>query len=368
MRVCDALLPELARSFHVSTGTAAHTVSYFVIAYGVLQLVYGTLGDRYGKQRLVAVAVLLSALINAALVFSPSIQIMSLQRGLAGAAAAGIIPLCMAHIGDSVAYEERQEILARFMSATIMGMICGQWMGGLFADTIGWKAAFAVLVLVFGGSFWLMRRSLKGSPPAYQGLQGTAGGFTRQIPLVLGVSWARTVLLFALLEGALVYSAIVFIPSFLHEQFQLPLTMAGAIVALYGVGGLGYTFFARRLLGRFGEHGLARLGGLMIGVGFALLVAGPHWVWSLPACMLSGFGFYMLHNTLQANATQMVPHARGTAVALFACSLFLGQSAGIGAAASFIDSLGLRAILGTCMAALPVLGMAFGLALAKKPH
>lgn len=180
------------------------------------------------------------------------------------------------------------------------------------------------------------------------------------------LTWARQVLLYALLEGALVFSAIVFIPSYLHQRFNLPLTAAGAIVALYGIGGLGYTLFARRLLGRFGEHGLSRLGGLMIGLGFVLLVTGSHWAWSLPACLISGFGFYMLHNTLQANATQMAPQARGTAVALFACSLFLGQSLGIGAASSLIDSVGLQAVFSVSMISLPVLGYAFAWALKNK--
>ena len=40
-----------------------------------------------------------------------------------------------------------------------------------------------------------------------------------------------------------------------------------------------------------------------------------------------GLGFYMLHNTLQTNATQMSPEARGTAVALFSSALYLGQTA-----------------------------------------
>jgi len=45
-----------------------------------------------------------------------------------------------------------------------------------------------------------------------------------------------------------------------------------------------------------------------------------------------GMGFYMLHNTLQTNATQMAPERRGTAVSQFAASLFIGQSAGVAVA------------------------------------
>jgi predicted MFS family arabinose efflux permease len=37
----------------------------------------------------------------------------------------------------------------------------------------------------------------------------------------------------------------------------------------------------------------------------------------------------MLHNTLQTNATQMTPEARGTAVAIFSSALYLGQTLGV---------------------------------------
>jgi predicted MFS family arabinose efflux permease len=57
-----------------------------------------------------------------------------------------------------------------------------------------------------------------------------------------------------------------------------------------------------------------------------------------PAAILTiGLGFYMLHNTLQTNATQMTPQARGTAVAIFSASLYLGQTAGVAAGGVIFD-------------------------------
>ena len=52
---------------------------------------------------------------------------------------------------------------------------------------------------------------------------------------------------------------------------------------------------------------------------------------------LIGLGFYMLHNTLQTNATQMTPEARGTAVAIFSSALYLGQTAGVAAGGIVFD-------------------------------
>jgi len=59
-----------------------------------------------------------------------------------------------------------------------------------------------------------------------------------------------------------------------------------------------------------------------------------------PLIAAIGAGFYMLHNTLQTNATQMAPAARGLAISLFAFCYFLGQAAGVAACGWAVDEFG----------------------------
>jgi MFS transporter, YNFM family, putative membrane transport protein len=49
LRVCDALLPQIAAELGVTVGTAATMVTAFAVAYGVCQIVVGPLGDARGK-------------------------------------------------------------------------------------------------------------------------------------------------------------------------------------------------------------------------------------------------------------------------------------------------------------------------------
>ena len=56
MRICDAMLIALGEEFHVTTGDASKVISAFAVAYGVLQLFYGPLGDRIGKVRVICFA------------------------------------------------------------------------------------------------------------------------------------------------------------------------------------------------------------------------------------------------------------------------------------------------------------------------
>ena len=124
---------------------------------------------------------------------------------------------------------------------------------------------------------------------------------------------------------------------------------------------------ARTLLRRLGERGLARGGGCLVALGFlALPVAPSAWLAAL-AIGLLGLGFYMLHNTLQTNATQMAPEARGLAVSTFASFLFLGQGLGAWLGGLVVDGAGTAPLFATVAPLLLLLALAFAHRLALRP-
>jgi len=370
-RICDPMLPRLAADFGTSTGQAAATVTAFAVAYGLLQMFFGPVGDRYGKFRVVAVATFACAIGSAGAALAPTLDVLVVCRALSGAAGAGIVPLSMAWIGDNVPYEQRQATLARFLTGTILGMALGQLVGGWFADSIGWRWAFVALVVGYLAAGVLLWREVArqaataaaagGAPPA-----PPRQGFAAQVRTVLGVPWARIVLATVFVEGLLVFGALAFAPAYLHARFGLSLTAAGAVVAVYALGGLLYTLVAGPVLRRLGERGLALAGGLVLCAAFVAYWLGPAWGWGLLASMLAGFGYYLLHATLQTHATQMVPSARGTAVAWFASCLFLGQAVGVALAGLVVDAAGAPALFGTAAVLLPLLGASFAWSLRRR--
>ena len=370
-RVCDPLLPQFAETFGTSNGQAAQTITAFAVAYGVLQLVYGPLGDRYGKYRVVAGATLACTLGSVGAAVAGSLGWLVFCRVLGGATAAAIIPLSMAWIGDTVPYERRQATLARFLTGTTLGLVSGQLIGGIFADTLGWRWAFGLLAGIYAVVGVLLNLELRRlralrsqSNPAAAQIKTSS---LAQLVTVMRVPWAKVIIVTVFLENMMMLGPLAFVPSYLHTRFELPLTVAGAILAMYGLGGLVYTFIAKRLLAALGERGLARGGGLIVGVAFAALSLGPSWFWAPPASFLAGLGFYMLHNTLQTNATQMAPKSRGTAVSLFAIANFLGQSAGVAAAAVVVDMGSASLLFVLAAIALPLIGFGFARALRSRP-
>jgi predicted MFS family arabinose efflux permease len=120
-----------------------------------------------------------------------------------------------------------------------------------------------------------------------------------------------------------------------------------------------YAISATRFVTGLGERGLALGGGLVLAAGYLSLAFAPVAWASLPGILLIGVGFYMLHNTLQVNATQMAPTARGSAVSLFALSLFTGQSVGVWLAGMVVDAHGTEPVFVAVALGLVVLGWDF---------
>ena len=358
MRACDSLLPQLAAEFDVTTGAAARTIAVFAVAYGVMQVVYGPMGDRFGKSRAMGCAVVMCAGANLAMAFAPDLTATVVLRALAGGAAGGIVPLSIASIGDTVAYERRQETLARLSLATIAGMIAGQWLGGVMAQTWGWRSVFMALSVGFAAAAWPVWRWALASPRPRQGGQASSGYF-QQLAQMWHTRWPRTVLTVTAVEGLFSLAPFTFLPSHLHAQFGLSLGQAGAVTALYGVGGLCFALASRRLIALWGESGLVAAGGACLFVAMSALALAPAWGWAAPACLVGGLGFYMLHSTLQTHATQMMPQVRGTAVSVFVVCLFGGQSLGVTLAAAVVDHASPRWVFAACAAAMALLTAVF---------
>lgn len=350
-RICDPMLPELARIFNAPMSQVAQVISWFAVTYGVMQLVFGPLADRWGKYRVIVFATLGCSLGSVLSALSPELAFLVAARVVTAVAAAGIIPLSLAWVGDAVDYEHRQETLARVGLGTMLGITGGQVFGGLLTDTLGWRWAFALMASAFGVVGLLMwRHQHHVAQPATHASERKR--FGAQLREVAQDSWARTLLGIAVLEGAMVFGLLAVTASHLHRTHQLSLTLAGATTGLFGLGGMAYMASAKHTIRRLGEVGLARHGGAVLGVGFLLIAFTPWWPLAMPACLASGFGFAMFHNTMQVKATQMVPTARATGVTLFAGALFLGQSIGVlslAALMSYWPSAWVMAVSAVCM-------------------
>jgi predicted MFS family arabinose efflux permease len=356
MRVTDAMLPRLAERFDVGLAQAAHGITVFAIAYGVTQMAFGPLGDRFGKLRVIALAAMAASLATLGCLAAPGYGTFVAARLLAGGFCGGIIPLAMAWIGDVVPYAERQPVLARFLLGQIVGLGGGAAVGGLAADQAAWRWPFAALAAwLFVMAVFLLRASRGDPVPRREG----GGNFAHDLGLVLRTRWARVVIGTVTIEGVVVFGALAFIPTHLHEARGFALAAAGLSMLAFAAGGVLFALLAGPVVRRLGEVGLAITGTVLLCAGFLLVAWTPHAAFAPGGCLLAGLGFYMLHNTLQTNATQMAPERRGAGMALFASMFFLGQALGVALAGHVAQSARAVSVIVAAAVAIVPLGVAF---------
>jgi predicted MFS family arabinose efflux permease len=371
LRVTDALLPKLASEFGIALGTASYVITVFSVAYGLSQLFFGPLGDRFGKYLIIACACAACIATAALCAIAPTFPMLLVARLFAGGTAAAIIPLSMAWIGDVVPYEQRQPILARFLVGQIVGVSAGVFLGGFAADYLSWRTPFlgiASLFVVASIALFTINRRLPDFARKTTRSEGnTLQRLVSEFGQVVAKRWARVVMLSVFLEGTFVFGAFAFVASHVHQKHGVSLSTAGSLVMLFGFGGLLFATSAAVFVRRLGERGLARWGGLCIGVSLLTIAFAPAWWWAMIACFIAGLGFYMLHNTLQINATQMAPERRGAAVASFACCFFFGQSVGVGVAGLLIGLAGPAMIIATGAVGAAAVGVMFSRLLATRP-
>lgn len=327
MRLVDPVVPDIARDLNVSAASVALLASAFTFPYALGQPVLGALGDALGKARIIKITLALLALCLAATAFAPSLDALFIARIVGGAAAGGIIPLAFALVGDRFSFEERQVALSRVLTAVIAGQMTGSVGSGLIASYFGWRAAmlggtglaFAALAL----TLWQLHPRTNVERPPFR-LSTMFDGY--------GPVFAnpKTVVCFTavFIEGIVIFGLFPYIAVMLERRGAGGLREAGFVLSGFAIGGLVYTALVRVLLTKLGLYNVIRSGAGLSGLGFIAL--SPEWSWptEMAIFVLIGAGFYMIHNSLQTQATELAPDARASAVAAHAFFFFLGQAAG----------------------------------------
>ena len=378
------LLPAIARDLQATIAATGLAVTAYTVPYGACQLFYGPLADRAGKIAVVRWAVVVFALSTGVCALAPSLPVLQLLRIFAGGAAAAVIPLSLAYIGDAVPYDRRQQTIATLMGFTSLGAALSSAVGGLVGNFLSWRALFA-----FSGTLGLLAAALlfraHGREPARPApIAGsvatvatvatasptnstsptrptrTTGTTTRRLGLdryarVLTLGPARTLSVFVALEGFAVLGGFTYMGAYLRDTFALNYLTIGLVLAANGASTLAGSRVLRRLHHRLGEHRLLLLGGLLQAGGYLLLAPLHDWRPTVIAFLMMGLGFSFFHSTLQTRATELHPELRGTSVALFAFSLFIGGGIGtaaLGWVATVLGYLPLQLLCGATLLAI----------------
>jgi predicted MFS family arabinose efflux permease len=327
-RALDPVLPHVASDFGVSIAAAAGFASAFAFTFAIIQPLLGGAADLFGKARLMTACLVLLGVANILGALSSSFSLLFASRILAGISAGGIFPIALGLTSDLVAPQKRQIAIGRTLAGSMTGNLLGASLSGLIGDFLGWRGVLAVL-----GSL-----AVVASVAVAVGLRG--GALTRapaKIDLSVLRQGYRTI--FAnpnakvcysavFIEGCCVLGLFPYIASFLFEQGVTSLSISGLVIAGFAVGGLFYTMSVSRLLPRLGVNGMMISGAMLMGLQLLIIAFGPLWQFQAVSLILMGWGFYMIHGSLQVFASELSVEARATALSLHSFFFFMGQTVG----------------------------------------
>ncbi len=135
--------------FNLTSDMVQLTLTVFIIAAGIGQLLFGFLSDRYGRRPILLTGSFLFAMSSITSVFSPNILILLIMRVVQGLGAAACMSMARVIINDSFNKTEAAEKLSLITAIMVIFPLISLILGGFIAQTIGWVGTMYVF-FIFG--------------------------------------------------------------------------------------------------------------------------------------------------------------------------------------------------------------------------
>lgn len=316
-----AALPGLRAHFGVSISLAQLTLSAFMAAFAVSQLVYGPLSDRFGRRPILLGGLAVFLLASLACTLAASIEGLIVARFFQAVGCCAPTVIGRAIVRDVHGAEGTARMMA-YISAGMSLLIC-LWpiVGGQLVQQFGWRAVFALHALVGGGMFataaFLVTESNPHLNPAATEVLRTLRNYRTLLADRRFVGYAACN---AFSFGAVV-SFLSGAPFVLIGRLGIAAWEFGLLLGLAIIGYVLGTLTTARLVTRIGIDRMLRAGsavGAAAGAGmFALALAGVH---TVAAVIVPYFVFLLATGLNQpsamAGAIGPFPRMAGTSSAL----------------------------------------------------
>lgn len=138
-------LKALAEDFDATDSMAALTVSIYLAAVGIGQILWGPLSDKFGRVYIILIALVFYEGITIGCIFSPTIEAFLILRSFQGFIVGCTIIIAQATIADVFPPKERGEATGAFLGPMLIGPVIAPIIGGFLSQAFGWRATFILL-------------------------------------------------------------------------------------------------------------------------------------------------------------------------------------------------------------------------------
>jgi MFS transporter, DHA2 family, methylenomycin A resistance protein len=153
--IVNIALPKLGADLHANVAGLQWVVDAYTLAFAVLMLSAGALGDRFGARRMYAAGIVLFALASLACGLALDATMLVVARALQGVGAAAMLPNSLALLNQTYGHDPklRARAVGLWTAAGAMSIAAGPVVGGLLIAALGWRSIFLVNLPICAAGF-----------------------------------------------------------------------------------------------------------------------------------------------------------------------------------------------------------------------
>src|SRR3954466_2033308 len=195
--VVNVALPSIQRDLGASISGLEWTVNAYTLAFAVLLVTGGRLGDIFGRRRVFLFGVVTFALSSALIGFAQSDTWLVACRAVQGAGAAFMMPATLSIIANAFPPAERGQAIGTWAGVSALALAIGPVVGGFLVEHVSWQSIFflnlPVAVAAVTVTLWAAHESRDESSPPSVDVPGvatlTVGLGSLVLALVEGNAW-----------------------------------------------------------------------------------------------------------------------------------------------------------------------------------
>jgi len=339
--VISPILPAISESLNIDISRAGLLITAYMLPFGIFQIIFGPLADRYGKKQVITFSVLAFTIATGMCALGSGLMNLAIFRGLTGVFAASVMPISLALIGDVVPVKERQQAIGTFMGISFLGQGLSMAIGGTIAFFLNWRGVFITYAILSLIPAVLLIKNYKQLPSE----KNPNSSIVKPYINLISNSKSLFTYIIVIFEGMFIVGSFSYTGAYIAKIYHYNYFVIGLIMTGFGIMSVIGGRMSGKITSKIGSRRVLSIGLISASLADILIYfLGFNIFVLIISVTLLGLGFIFTHSTLLTRATTFAEKSRGSAMSLVAFCFMGGGGLGTAIGSKIISLYGINII------------------------